>query len=126
VKVLLDTHILLWWLADDEHLPARAAATIADPDTEVVVSAASAWEISIKQAAGRLDAPEDLLDAVVANDFGTLAITAHHAIAAGRLPAHHADPFDRMLIAQAGIEGFTLVTVDGRFSDYEVELLRLD
>ncbi len=126
MKILLDTHILLWWLADDEHLPARAAATIADPDTEVVVSAASTWEISIKQAAGRLDAPEDLLDAVVANDFGTLAITADHAIAAGRLPPHHADPFDRMLIAQAGIEGFTLVSVDRRFSDYEVELLRLD
>jgi len=125
VKVLLDTHILLWWLADDEHLPARAAATIADPDTEVVVSAASAWEISVKQAAGRLDAPEDLLDAVVANDFGMLAITAGHAIAAGRLPAHHADPFDRMLIAQARIEGFTLVSADRRYSDYEVELLLL-
>ena len=97
MKVLLDTHILLWWLADDEHLPAPAAVTIADPDTEVVVSAASAWEISIKQAAGRLDAPEDLLDAVAANDFGTLPITAHHAMAAGRLPAHHPDPFDRCL-----------------------------
>jgi PIN domain nuclease of toxin-antitoxin system len=126
VKILLDTHILLWWLADDERLPVRAAATIADPDNEVVVSAASAWEISMKQAAGRLDAPEDLLDAFVANGFGTLAITPDHAIAAGRLPAHHADPFDRMLIAQAGIEGFTLVSVDSRFSNYEVELLRLE
>jgi PIN domain nuclease of toxin-antitoxin system len=126
VRVLLDTHVLLWWLADDEQLPERAAATIADPDTEVVVSAASAWEISIKQASGRLDAPEDLLDAVAANDFETLAISVDHAIAAGRLPAHHADPFDRMLIAQAQIEGFTLVSVDRRFSDYEVELLRLD
>lgn len=126
MKVLLDTHILLWWLADDEHLPAPAAATIADPDTDVVVSAASAWEISIKQAAGRLDAPEDLRDAVAANDFGTLPITVDHAMAAGRLPAHHADPFDRMLIAQAQIEDLTLVSVDSRFSDYEVELLRLD
>lgn len=126
MKVLLDTHILLWWLADDEHLPARAAVTITDPDTEVVVSAASAWEISIKQASGRLDAPDDLLDAVAANDFGTLAITVDHAMAAVRLPAHHADPFDRMLIAQAQIEGFTLVSVDKRFSDYRVELLRLD
>ena len=126
MKILLDTHILLWWLADDEHLPAPAAVTIADPDTEVVVSAASAWEISIKQAAGRLAAPEDLLDAVAANDFGTLAITADHAMAAERLPAHHGDPFDRMLIAQAQIEGFTLVSVDGRFSAYDVELLRLD
>jgi PIN domain nuclease of toxin-antitoxin system len=126
VKVLLDTHILLWWLADDERLPARAAATIADPDTEVVVSAASALEISINQAAGRLDAPADLLDAVSANDFQTLPITLNHAMAAGRLPAHHGDPFDRLLIAQAGIEGCTLVSVDRRFSDYEVELLRLD
>lgn len=126
MKVLLDTHILLWWLGDDEQLPAPAAATIADPDNEVVVSAASAWEISIKQAAGRLDAPEDLLDALAANDFGMLPITAHHAMAAGRLPAHHADPFDRMLIAQAQIEDLTLVSVDRRFSEYEVELLRLD
>lgn len=126
MKVLLDTHILLWWLADDERLPAPAAATIADPDTEVLVSAASAWEISIKQAAGQLDAPEDLLDAVAANYFGTLPITADHAVAAGRLPAHHADPFDRMLIAQGQIEDLTVVSADRRFSEYEVELLRLD
>ncbi|MDQ6727625.1 MAG: type II toxin-antitoxin system VapC family toxin [Actinomycetota bacterium] len=126
MKILLDTHVLLWWLADDEHLPTLAALIIADPDTEVVVSAASAWEISIKQAAGRLDAPEDLLDAVAANDFGTLPISADHAMAAGHLPTHHADPFDRMLIAQAQIEDLTLVSVDRRFSEYEVELLRLD
>ena len=125
MRLLLDTHILLWWLADDPRLPAQAAAAIAEPDTEVVVSAASAWEISIKQAAGRLDAPYDLLEAVAANEFGTLAITADHAIAAGRLPAHHPDPFDRMLIAQAHIEGFTLVSIDGRLSDYEVALLPL-
>jgi PIN domain nuclease of toxin-antitoxin system len=62
---------------------------------------------------------------VAANEFGTLAITAAHAVAAGRLPPHHGDPFDRMLIAQAQIEGFTLVSVDGRFSDYDVELLPL-
>ena len=126
MKVLLDTHILLWWLADHEHLPAVAAEAIADPACEVFVSAASAWEISIKQAAGRLDAPDDLLEALAANDFGPLAITAHHAMAAGRLPPHHADPFDRILIAQAQIEGITLVSVDGRFSNYEVELLPLD
>lgn len=125
MKILLDTHILLWWLADDQRLPAQAAAAIGDPDTEVVVSSASAWEISIKQAAGRLEAPDDLLDALAANDFGTLAITATHAVAAGRLPPHHADPFDRMLVAQAQIEGFTVITVDRRFSDYDVELLSL-
>jgi len=125
VKILLDTHILLWWLADDERLPSRASNAIENPNTEVVVSAASAWEISIKQAAGRLEAPDDLLNALAANDFGTVAITAAHALAAGRLPPHHSDPFDRVLIAQAQIEGWTLVSVDTRFPLYDVELLSL-
>ena len=123
MRLLLDTRILLWWLADDRRLPSPAAVVIEDPDNEVVVSAVSAWEITIKQAAGRLEAPDDLLSALAANEFGALAITAAHAVAAGRLPPHHADPFDRMLIAQAQIDGFTLVSVDGRFSDYDVEVL---
>jgi len=123
VRLLLDTHILLWWLANDPLLPAPAAAAIADADTDIAVSAASVWEISIKQAAGRLDAPDDLQDALAANDFGTLAITGDHAITAGRLPLHHSDPFDRMLIAQARTENLTLVSVDNRFSKYEVDLL---
>ncbi|MGH9182563.1 MAG: type II toxin-antitoxin system VapC family toxin [Acidimicrobiales bacterium] len=125
MRILLDTHVLLWWLADDRLLPERAAAAIADAATEVAVSAATAWEIAIKQAAGRLAAPHDLLDALAANDFETLAITVPHAIVAAHLPAHHADPFDRMLIAQAQAGGLTLVTVDRRFSDYDVDLLPL-
>lgn len=125
MKVLLDTHILLWWLAEDPALPAPAGEAIANPDTTVMVSAATAWEIAIKRAAGRIDAPDDLLDALRANDFDTLAITASHALAAGDLPAHHSDPFDRMLVAQARAEGLTLVSVDGRFSDYDVDLLPL-
>jgi PIN domain nuclease of toxin-antitoxin system len=126
VRLLLDTHILLWWLADDPRLPAEAASLIADPDTDVRVSAASAWEISIKRAAGRLEAPDDLLDVVAENEFEILVITSDHAVAAGRLPPHHADPFDRMLISQAQIETLTLVSVDSRFADYEVDLLPLD
>jgi PIN domain nuclease of toxin-antitoxin system len=126
VRVLLDTHIVLWWLAAYPRLPAAAAAVIADRDTDVFVSAATAWEISIKQAAGRLEAPADFLDAVAANEFATLAITAEHALAAGRLPPRHADPFDRMLIAQAQIETLTLISVDRRFSEYEVDLLPLN
>jgi PIN domain nuclease of toxin-antitoxin system len=122
VNLLLDTHVLLWWLADDPTLPRWAAGPIADPDTTVLVSAASVWEISIKQAIGRLEAPDDLLE-VLEDDFDTLSMTAAHAMAAGRLPAHHADPFDRMLIAQARIEGLTLVSVDRRFADYDVSLL---
>jgi PIN domain nuclease of toxin-antitoxin system len=126
VSILLDTHILLWWLADDPALPPRASDAITNPDTTVVVSAATAWEIAIKKAAGRLEAPDDLLEALEANNFGTLAITAGHALAAGALPPHHSDPFDRMLIAQSQIEGLTLVSIDKRFPDYQVEVLPLN
>ncbi len=125
MNVLLDTHVLLWWLADDPSLPPAARAAIADTQTTVLVSAASVWEISIKQAACRLDAPDDILEALEQSDFETLPITAAHALAAGRLAPHHADPFDRMLIAQAQAEKLTLITVDRRFADYSVELLSL-
>ena len=123
MKVLLDTHILLWWLSGDEALPQRAAQVIANPDTVVLVSAASVWEIAIKKAVGRLDAPDDLLDALDANAFDELAITGAHAMAAAELPGHHTDPFDRMLIAQTRMEDLTLISVDGRFAEYEVNLL---
>lgn len=123
MTLLLDTHILLWWLADDPSLPAEAAAAIAEAGTEVVVSAASAWEIAIKKAAGRLTAPDDLLEVMAAGDISTLEITAGHALHAGALPLHHTDPFDRTLIAQAQMERLTLVSVDSRFGAYEVSLL---
>ena len=123
MTLLLDTHILLWWLAQDPRLPPAVADAIASPDTVVLVSAATAWEIAIKKAAGRLDAPDDLLAALHADDFNTLGISAAHALAAGGLPAHHADPFDRMLIAQAQTEDLTLVSVDSRFPLYNVDLL---
>lgn len=125
MTLLLDTHILLWWLDGNAILPSPAVEAIADPDTTVVVSAATAWEIAIKKAVGRLEAPDDLLEALEVNDFETLAITADHALAAGELPGHHADPFDRMLIAQAHAEGLTVVSVDSRFVDYDVQLLPL-
>jgi PIN domain nuclease of toxin-antitoxin system len=125
VSLLLDTHILLWWLSDDPLLPTAAREAIASPEREVLVSAATAWEIATKQAAGRLDAPDDLLEAVEANDFKTLPITAAHALAAGALPPHHSDPFDRMLIAQARAENLTLISVDNRFPQYDIELLPL-
>ncbi|HWE65793.1 MAG TPA: type II toxin-antitoxin system VapC family toxin [Acidimicrobiales bacterium] len=125
MKVLLDTHILLWWLSDDPSLPSLAADAIADSEVEVIVSAATAWEIAIKRAAGRLEAPDDLLNALEANAFDSLAITAVHARVAGALPPHHADPFDRMLIAQARTEGLTLISIDGRFAAYDVDLLAL-
>jgi PIN domain nuclease of toxin-antitoxin system len=126
VRALLDTNILLWWLADDPSLPPLAAEAIANPDVDVIVSSATAWEIAIKRAAGRLEAPDDLLGAMEANDFDSLSITVAHALAAGALPEHHGDPFDRMLIAQARTEGLTLITVDRRFPEYDVEILPLD
>ena len=125
MRVLLDTHILLWWLADDPILPTRAGTVMRDETTEIVVSAATVWEIESKRAAGRLDAPDDLPAAMAASDMATLPITAAHAVTAARLPAHHGDPFDRMLIAQAQTEGLTLVSVDDRFPNYEVDLLPL-
>lgn len=126
MKALLDTHILLWWLADDLSLPPLAAQTIANPNIDVFVSSATAWEIAIKRAAGRLEAPGDLLGALDANNFESLSITVAHALAAGALPEHHSDPFDRMLIAQARTEALTLITVDHRFPEYDVEILPLD
>lgn len=126
MSLLLDTHILLWWLADDPQLPTAAREAIASPDNEVMVSAAAVWEIAIKKAVGRLEAPDDLLEVLTTNDFQTLTITASHAVLAGGLPPHHSDPFDRMMIAQARAENLTLASVDERFSDYDVELLPLN
>jgi PIN domain nuclease of toxin-antitoxin system len=125
VKVLLDIHVLLWWLADDRALPARAAKVIAESETLVKVSAATAWEISVKKALGRLQAPDDLADALQANSFEPLTISLEHAMTAGALPPHHGDPFDRMLIAQAQVESLTLVTVNPRFAEYDVRVLPL-
>jgi PIN domain nuclease of toxin-antitoxin system len=125
VSLLLDTHILLWWLADDPALPVAAREAIASPDNEVMVSAAAVWEIAIKKALGKLEAPDDLLKVLTTNDFQTLTITASHALLAGGLPPHHPDPFDRMMIAQASAENLRLVSVDERFPQYEVELLPL-
>lgn len=125
MNLLVDTHILLWWLGDDPKLPGRARQAIASVDNSVLVSAATAWEISVKTAVGRLEAPDDLIDALERSDFETLDITVAHALAAGGLPAHHGDPFDRMLIAQAQIESLTIATVDERFPLYAVELLPL-
>jgi PIN domain nuclease of toxin-antitoxin system len=122
VRLLLDTHALLWWLAD-EGLAAQARDAIADPANVVVVSAASAWEISIKKALGKLAAPDDLERQVDIGGFTPLPISIAHGIAAGQLPRHHDDPFDRMLIAQAVEEGLTIVTRDKRFENYGVALL---
>jgi PIN domain nuclease of toxin-antitoxin system len=123
VTLLLDTHALLWWLADDPALTQVARTTIRAGGTLVLVSAAIAWEISIKQALGKLEAPDDLEAALAASRFQPLPITVAHALAAGRLPRHHDDPFDRMLIAQAQYTQLTIVTHDPKFRLYDVDIL---
>lgn len=126
MQLLLDTHALLWWLADMPQLGACARAYIERGDNEVVVSAASTWEIEIKRAIGKLNAPGNLVTAIEANYFQTLSINMEHTITAGRLPRHHDDPFDRMLIAQAIAEQLTIITKDGAFQNYDIPLIAAD
>ena len=123
MSLLLDTHASLWWLADDAALKTEARKTIGDPPSIIYVSAASAWEISIKKALGKLDAPDDLPAALIANHFQSLPITIAHALSAGQLPRHHDDPFDRMLIAQALAEQLTVVTHDTMFRPYGIPII---
>lgn len=124
MRLLLDTHILIWWLSDDPALPALARAAIGDSAAEVFVSAATAWEISIKHALGRLDFPvADMASLLDEAGFTPLGIYIEHAVVAGALPPHHTDPFDRMLVAQAQHEGLTLVTEDATIRRYAVAVL---
>jgi PIN domain nuclease of toxin-antitoxin system len=122
VKLLLDTHVVLWWLDDDKRLSEAARDEIILAE-DVRVSAATVWEIAIKRALGRLEVPEDYLEHVERTRFRPLAISLQHAEAAGRLPRHHDDPFDRMLVAQAYAERLTLVTADRQLGDYGVPVL---
>lgn len=124
MNLLLDTHALLWWLADDAGLSHEARASIGDPQHTVYVSAVTAWEISIKRALGKLDAPSDLGAAVSASGFQELPISIAHALAAGQLPNNHSDPFDRMLVAQAKLENLTLVTRDDRIASYQISTIK--
>jgi PIN domain nuclease of toxin-antitoxin system len=124
VRLLLDTHALLWWLADNPILSGAARQAIANQDSAVFVSAASVWEIAIKRSLGRLELSRDITELLGEERFEALAITLHHAEAAGNLPRHHGDPFDRMLVAQARLEGLTLVTRDDRLAPYGTPILR--
>lgn len=122
-RLLLDTHAFLWWLSDDAALGDSARGAIEDGRNEVYVSAASVWEIAIKQALGKLEAPDDLDRIVEEEDFIRLPISLFHAEAAGKLPPLHQDPFDRMLVAQAQAEGLVIVTGDAHIPRYGVRTL---
>ena len=123
MRLLLDTSALLWWLDDSARLGPKARAAIADPGSEVFVSPASAWEISVKRALGKLAGSFDIAKEIELNAFVELPIRIAHAVAAGELVRHHADPFDRILIAQSQLEGLRLVTSDGAIAKYDVQLL---
>jgi PIN domain nuclease of toxin-antitoxin system len=127
LRVLLDTHAYLWWLADDPDLSYEARDLLADPRTLAYVSAASVWEIAIKVKLGRLDLKGAGVMAevveIAGNDFVELPIRARHAATAGALPRHHDDPFDRMLVAQAQVEDLILVTRDGKLRAYDVMIV---
>lgn len=122
--LLLDAHAVLWWLADDPGLATDARSAMADPANEVLVSAATVWEIAIKRALGKLDAPDGLTDALGDVGFGVLPITGTDTERAGALPPHHRDPFDRMLVAQGQRVGAILVSRDAVFAEYGVDVLR--
>lgn len=125
--LLLDTHALIWWLGGDARLGAKARTAIRDRKNDVFVSAASAWECAIKVASGKLPQAAPLISSFrdVLEDAGflNLDIASAHALAAGALPRHHGDPFDRMLIAQALIEDMTLVSNERAFAAYRVPLI---
>lgn len=123
MKLLLDTHVVIWWLADDATLSDEIKARL-DHEPDVFLSAATVWEIAIKQAIGKLKEPADLPEQIRDSGFRELPITSQHALAAGRLPLIHRDPFDRMLVAQAQSEDLTLVTRDPEIRRYDVALLQ--
>lgn len=125
MNLLLDTHVLLWALAGDPRLTGDARAAIIDGRNRVLVSAVSAWEMTIKKGLGKLRVPDDLPEQLTRQRFTPLDISIAHALAVGDLPHHHADPFDRMLVAQARTDRLTLVTHDPQIRQYDVPVLSL-
>jgi PIN domain nuclease of toxin-antitoxin system len=127
VRLLLDTHVVLWWLLGDERVPVSIRGAVADVEVETFVSAATAWEVAIKHNQGKLPAAAPLVadfeGLMLDRGFTPLSITFSHSTAAGMLPLHHRDPFDRVLIAQALAEGMTLVSDERLFDRYGVARL---
>ena len=127
MRLLLDTQILVWAVTDTARLPRPVVDALAAPDNALLVSAASVWEIAIKAALGRLRFPLDRIDAILERaGMDHLPVRAAHGVAAGALPRHHGDPFDRMLVAQARVEDLVLVSTDAAIAAYAVRLFGRD
>ncbi|MCX4692946.1 type II toxin-antitoxin system VapC family toxin [Streptomyces sp. NBC_01408] len=122
MKLLADTHVVVWWLTDSPQL-SDGVKDLLDTERLAYVSAVTPWELAVKQALGKLEGPEDLPERARDCQLRPLPVTALHGIRAGQLPLHHRDPFDRMLIAQAQSEGLTLVTRDKFIPLYDVDVL---
>lgn len=126
MRLLLDTHAFLWWASNAPQLPERTRSLIGDPDAAVFVSAASAWEAAIKAGRGLLEVPADLgglsASQLERHNFSALPVSFAHAVAVRDLPPHHKDPFDRLLVAQARVEGLTLVSADPLLTPYGVPI----
>lgn len=123
MKLLLDTHAALWWLADDDRLGPEAERELSDETNRVLLSTAVVWEVAIKRSLGKLQAPADLAPTLLAAGAQPVAITLDHAAAVEELPWHHRDPFDRLLVAQARSEGAAIVSQDDRMRPYGVTLV---
>jgi len=125
MRILLDSHALLWWMDDPSRIRSAARAEISHPRNEVFTSAVSIWEIGLKCAKGKLRIPENFADFLPANGIQILPFTGAHAQASIQLPPHHGDPFDRALIAQCQIESLTFATRDAIAARYQVSLLEI-
>jgi len=127
LRVLLDTHAFVWWNSDDPRLSRTARAVIQEPENEILLSAASAWEIAIKYARGRLPIPQPparyVADRMRRHGFGPLAIEIAHGVQVGSLPPIHRDPFDRILVAQSQLENLPILTSDPTIARYGVSVI---
>ncbi len=124
MKLLLDTHVFLWWLQAPEQIAKDARSSIEDTDNTILVSIVSLWEIAIKRSLGKLEAPVDLVHDVNRVGFIQLQIQTIHLVELESLPSHHRDPFDRLLVAQSRVESATLVSRDEQIFRYEGQLMR--
>lgn len=127
MRILLDTHVWLWMIADPERLSGESAAQLVDPGNELLLSAASSFEIAIKHALARLRLPSAparyVPEQIERTGVTPVAIAHGHALASGALPPHHRDPFDRVLVATAGLEAVPIMTADRQLLPYDVEIL---
>jgi PIN domain nuclease of toxin-antitoxin system len=123
VKLLLDTHAAIWWLADDERLSPDAERQLTDDTNQILLSAAVVWEVAIKRSLGKLQAPEDFASTLLGAGVQALTVSLDHATGVERLPWNHRDPFDRLLVAQASIEGAAVLSRDEAFRLYGATLI---